>query len=228
VGQEGDSSVTRTFAIGVGVGLLLGTAACSPGAVAPPPRPAVRAPAVRLTATLADPAEIDLRWPADVPAAAGYFIEYANGPRDAFVVLDAVPPTTSTFRHTNLAPETTFLYVVRPYFAERAADAEIVTATHGSVSRSDAGPSELLVRALSPTSVELRWADRAKNEDGYLVERTGNPGKASKVVAILSPDATSYVLSDLPAGTRCGVRVRPFSYGAPSNVAEQTTGSRPG
>jgi len=68
----------------------------------------------------------------------------------------------------------------------------------------------------SASSVDLRWEDRADDEDGYLVEMATDRDKAATICALLPPDSTSFKKARLPPATDCNFRVRAFFYGEPS------------
>jgi hypothetical protein len=81
----------------------------------------------------------------------------------------------------------------------------------------------ILSAASSPTSVDLRWTDRASDEDGYLAEMAVGPDAEFELIALLPPNATSFRKVGLAAQTRHRFRVRAHFLGPPSNVAGVTT-----
>jgi hypothetical protein len=83
----------------------------------------------------------------------------------------------------------------------------------------DAAPTELAATLSSPTSVDLRWRDRARDEEGQLVEISAHPDRDFAVCALLPPDATSFRKANLPPQTTVYFRVRAYALAAPSNVA---------
>jgi hypothetical protein len=201
-------------------GLAPGLAACSAG-VSGAGYPAVGGTAaVRLTATLADPLNVDLQWPAN-GGVDGYFVECAKGPREPFVLLSAVAPTVTTFRHAHLAPETTFLYRVRPYLGRVSQVVEIVAGEAEPASSEPVG-ADLVARSLSPTSVELRWKAR-NGADGYLIEDAATWREPFRAGDVVDADMSSHVVAGLTPHARHFFRVRAFSYGPPSNVVERST-----
>ena len=213
---------------------------------APPPVDPAFAAASGLTATLVASNHIELRWTDNAAQEAGYFVEYTTSAEDDFVLLNAVPPDATLAVHPDLAPETRFIYRVVPFFGaasniasvttgERPASAEPPAAApeaapgvSGAFTLRDpataveARAAALQVRLLAPTRVELRWQDRSRDEDGYLVEGTGGY-QDFRVFAYVPPNVQSYVVEGLPASTKCYFRVRAFYRGPPSGTAEQTT-----
>lgn len=91
----------------------------------------------------------------------------------------------------------------------------------------EAAPDNLTVTLSFPTTVDLRWQDRAADEDGYLVDVSLSPTNDFRLCALLPPDTTSFRKAGLPLETKCYFRVRAFFYGKPSNVVEITTGPAP-
>jgi hypothetical protein len=204
-----------------------------------------------LTATLAGPLAIDLKWEDHASDAGGYVVEYTTGPEDEFIILDAVPRDATSFRHADLVPEQRFVYRVRPFFGPASGTVQVVTGPapaadatdapqdeakpgpSGSVSLRagtasvDAAPADLMAHLAAPTRVDLKWRDRARDEDGFLVETSTALDGPYKASAFVDPDVTSASVSGLPPETKCYFRVRAFVYGPASNLAERTTGRRP-
>jgi hypothetical protein len=91
----------------------------------------------------------------------------------------------------------------------------------------DAVPTDLTAALSSPSSVDLRWTDRAADEAAYLVEVSAEPDRNFAVCALLPPDANSFRKAHLPPEMTCYFRVRAFFHGNPSNRASVTTTSEP-
>src|SRR5262249_19692372 len=105
-----------------------------------------------LTAILADPINIDLKWKDNAKDEAGYFVEYSPYANESFVIIEALGPNTTTFRHANLMPQTKFLYRVRPFFGVASNIAEVTTGKAGpqqapSKSRADSGMAKTVPSA---------------------------------------------------------------------------------
>ena len=225
-------------------------AAGNPGAPMP-----LSAASAELTAAWVESAHIDLNWRNRAEDAVGVFVEYGNPGTPDFILLTIGRPAMTTFRHRNVAPDTTFLYRVRPYFGPISNVAAIATGRSAAsgVNRegdgplppdagADAGraprhslrraqpaaaPAELAAKlGASPTTVELRWKDCASDEDGYLVEMMPEGERDFKISALLPPDATSYRMTGLAAETPYAFRVRAFFHRDSSAVAQVTTPPR--
>jgi hypothetical protein len=232
--------------------LVLALTACSTVDSGDPE--ALAAPS-HLTATLVDSNDNYLRWRNNATQAAGYWIEFST-PGDDFIKLDAVWPDSNSFRHRNVAKDTQFIYRVRPFFGRASDWVRIATGpapregtrvrevegplspsgteTNSRPSRSlrstltiaEAAPASLSAGLSSATNVDLRWEDRAKDEDGYLVEMKTDLNEVPMIFALLPPDSTSFKKTHLPPGTGCDFRVRAFFYGSPSNLASASIPGR--
>ena len=90
-----------------------------------------------------------------------------------------------------------------------------------------AAPSQLEAAAISRREIRLRWRDNAGDEDGFRIERCAGSGcTAFAQVAVLGPDATSFVDSGLARNTTFRYRVRAFNAAgasAFSNTASAQT-----
>jgi hypothetical protein len=207
-----------------------------------------------LTAMLADHLNVDLHWKNNATAAGGGWIEFTT-PGDDFIKLDAVWPDKTTFRHPDVAPETKFIYRVRPFFGKPSKAVAVSTGsapskpsteeegpmdepgkttstdvTHQKSIRSiasfeDASADQVTATLSSPTSAIIRWKDRALDEDGYLLEVSAYPEKDFKICALLPANTTSFRKIQLPPNMKCYFRVRAFFYGEPSNLASVSTPS---
>jgi hypothetical protein len=197
---------------------------------------------------------VDLHWKNNATAPGGGWVEFTT-PGDDIIKLDAVWPDKTSFRHPDLAPETKFIYRILPFYGKPSKAVAITTgsapskpsveeegpldepdktaatdASHQKSIRSissfeDASADQVTVTLSSPTSAVIRWADRASDEDGYLVEVSGDPQKDFKICALLPANATSFRKIQLPPQMKCYFRVRAFFYGEPSNLASVSTPS---
>ncbi|MFH1228626.1 MAG: putative Ig domain-containing protein [Planctomycetota bacterium] len=87
-------------------------------------------------------------------------------------------------------------------------------------------PSNLTATAISPSQINLQWADNSANEDSFKIERkTGSGGTYEEIVSI-STDSSSYSNTGLSGGTTYYYRVRaynPVGYSSYSNEANAAT-----
>lgn len=206
----------------------------------------------RLTAKLATPLDIDLKWKDNAKMEAGYFVEYSPEANNEYVIIEALPPNSTTYRHPKLMPQTRFVFRVLPYFGPASGTAEIHTGKEGpqqppdrsDVSKTNTAsavkksirsmatmaegtPTGFKATLIPPAGARLEWVNHASDADGYLLEIKPEWGKEFKVSAFLDSNATSLVTYNFPFDSRFILRVRPFFYGRPSNTAEQTTGIDP-
>lgn len=86
-----------------------------------------------------------------------------------------------------------------------------------------ATPAHLTAVQASPTSIDLRWEDRASDEDGYLLEISAGTPDDFKACALLPPDTTSFKKIFLEPETKCYFRVRAFFYGKPTDPVTVVT-----
>ena len=208
-----------------------------------------------LTATLADPVNIDLKWKDNASREAGYLVEYSPNADNEFVTIAAVSANATSYRHPNLMPQTRFIYRVLPYFGEATNVAEVTTGKKGpqhapspepakksgpppaladllysvksASTLAQAAPTDLKATLIPPAGVKLEWKNHARDEDGYLLEIKTDPNDDFKVSAFLDPGASSLTTYNLPYQTKVFFRVRVFFYGTPSNLTEKTTGQDP-
>ena len=82
-------------------------------------------------------------------------------------------------------------------------------------------PSQLTASALSRSQIQLRWRDNAANEDGFRIERcAGSHCTAFTQIAVVGPDATSFVDSGLTRNTTFSYRVRAFNAAGASSFSD--------
>jgi FtsP/CotA-like multicopper oxidase with cupredoxin domain len=72
-----------------------------------------------------------------------------------------------------------------------------------------AAPSSLVATAVSSSQIDLNWTDNSNDEDGFDIERT--EGGMNQIFVNVATDVTSYMDTDLTAGTSYTYRVRSYS-----------------
>ena len=205
-----------------------------------------------LTATLTDATHIDLRWQHNATEPVGYWVEFktpgadfvkldlVSPPTCTFQHADVAPDTTFVYRvlplfgrpsrtvtiTTGQAPKTGEKLGEEGPLEEPGSNAADAASAGQSVRSTatiaNAAPTHLTATRSSPTSVELRWEDRASDEDGYLVELSLDETQF-RAAALLPPNTTSFRKISLPEKTNVYFRVRAFFYGEPSRFAAVTT-----
>ncbi|RZQ59463.1 fibronectin type III domain-containing protein [Amycolatopsis suaedae] len=210
---------------------------------------------VRLTATLTSPTHAELHWEGLEPGAAGRVVEFATEENGQYTVLQYAPPQQTAFTHPDLIPETPFFYRLRPYFGPASAEVEVTLppgemapgseqADHGwaepkalpgtSVApvairdertRAGGAATDLKAAVKHANGIHFTWVDHAADEEGYLVEIRPRGKPEFSVAAVLDANITSFGLITLPDEKVATFRVRPYVYGAQSNVAQVRTGT---
>src|ERR1051326_3670182 len=79
-----------------------------------------------LKAVLTDPTHIDLSWKNHATEAGGLWVEFAT-PGSDFVMLDPLWPQVTTYRHPDVAPETQFIYRLKPFFGRPSTAVSVTT-----------------------------------------------------------------------------------------------------
>ncbi|GAA3665577.1 hypothetical protein C8D88_107366 [Lentzea atacamensis] len=197
-----------------------------------------------LTSELTSPTDVTLRWRPQ-EGAAGQVVEYANAADGDYVVLEFVPPGKTSYQHPDLIPETGFYYRVRPFSGPASSTVDItlppgeeVPETDGHqwaeprkggggthpVSAPEAVPGNLKAEVKHANGILFTWEDHASDEEGYLIELKPAGAADYRVAAQLDPDVTSFGLITLPDEKTVTCRVRPYRFGAPSNLTHQKTG----
>jgi hypothetical protein len=207
-----------------------------------------------LTETLTNGNNVVLHWKNNSTAEGGNWVEFAT-PGSEYVQLDVFMSDAigTTFVHPRLAPQTTFIYQIHPFFGKAAGPIGITTGISTSnapalgegpiVSTNEisfaeknqrysirslktfskAAPTDFTAILSSPTSVDLRWKDNASDEDGYLLEIAASATGKFYACALLPSDTTSFRKTGLPPNTKCYFRVRAYFYGKPSDSVSVTT-----
>jgi hypothetical protein len=82
--------------------------------------------AIRLSARMVSPVDIELEWHGQSANVAGYVLEYTNRPdEDEYIPLGFFPPEQTRYSHPRLIPETTFYYRVRAYYGPVSNEIEV-------------------------------------------------------------------------------------------------------
>ena len=194
-----------------------------------------------LSARFVDPRNVELAWRSSTAGVGGWFVEFRVGDEPEFNILDILPAERTTYVHPNVALETAFTYRVVPILGEAsnvASVASVASVATGTATQPTSPelesegpiddvpgmpqPSELKATLVSPTSVDLRWPDRAAGEEGYLVEISASRDSGFVACALLPQDARSFRKARLPVSTSVHFRVRAFTRGPASNTVTVT------
>ncbi|AXB48158.1 fibronectin type III domain-containing protein [Amycolatopsis albispora] len=201
-----------------------------------------------LRATLVGSDDVVLDWPAAEPEAAGRVLEFATEAGGEYTVLQFMPPGQTRYTHPDLMPYTHFHYRLRSYAGPVSGTAEVLlpagefdeasqasnhdwaapVVTPGdpskqhSVRSAEGAPADFRATVRHANGIQFTWTDHANDEAGYLLEQrtTGE----YRVAAVFEPDVTSAGLITLPEEKAATYRVRAFTCGPPSTVADVRTG----
>ncbi|ALG11241.1 fibronectin type III domain-containing protein [Kibdelosporangium phytohabitans] len=188
--------------------------------------------APNLTADLVTPVDVDLSWRVLDAAAAGQVVEYANEEKGDYTVLDFLPVTRTTYQHTDLIPQTRFFYRIRSYYGTASAPVAIGEGVRPPappaqlpVRDPQGAPTDLVVTATNADNVTVTWTDRTSDEEGFIIEVKANGAPDFAMAAMVGANLASYELGVRPEERKGTYRIRPYAFGASTNIAGRTTGS---
>ena len=210
-------------------------ASATTGSSAPtPPR--------NLRATASGDSAIDLAWtaPADTGGSkvTGYKIEVSSNGGSSFTTLTANTGNADlTYRHSNLAPNTTRHYRVSAINSNGTSrPSNVANATTGAEAGAPSPPRNLRATADGETAIDLAWTEPADTGNskvtGYKIEVSSNGSTWTTRVANTGNTDLTYRHSNLAPNTTRHYRVSAINSNGtsgPSNVANATTegGSAP-
>ncbi len=199
------------------------TSAVTTCSAAPPSAPA------NLEAVASFPGDlaITLRWTDTSLNETGFEIQRSADP--GFEVFDTVGlinlANVDTFNDVGLAEDTLYFYRVIAFNADGASEPSNVAFDFTSFSR----PNQVsgLTGSFANGVTSLSWTDSADNETRFEVERAEEGVDTSyTVIAVLSPNATTYQDSTALDGTSYSYRITPYRFdvagGAPETVSIAT------
>ena len=199
-------------------------------------------PPRNLRATASGDSAIDLAWtaPADTGGSkvTGYKIEVSSSGGSSFTTLNGNTGNTDlTYRHSNLAPNTTRHYRVSAINSNgTSGPSNVANATTGAVAGAPSPPRNLGATADGETAIDLAWTEPADTGNskitGYKIEVSTNGSTWTTRVANTGKTDLTYKHTGLSAGDTRHYRVSAINSsgtGNPSNVARATTegGSAP-
>jgi fibronectin type 3 domain-containing protein len=181
--------------------------------------------APHLEVDLVGPRAAKLTW-TDVTGESIYRIERrVDGSAEGFKEIRTVNAGVTTITDDGLEPGKTYLYRVRAANAAGNGPYSNVAAVRVPLAGLPTAPRELRATAVSPTRVDLKWAD-ATLETGYRIERRLAGTDTWAKVGQAAANATSFSDTHALAGKTYQYRVRAFNDvgSSPwSNVAVATT-----
>ncbi|MCE7001916.1 fibronectin type III domain-containing protein [Kibdelosporangium philippinense] len=232
----------------IGLVSLVVLAGCSAGPTGDAPVADVKN-AATLRATLASPTDIDLVWTITDPAASGQVVEYSNEENGQYTILAYLPPTSTTFRHPDLIPQTPFYYRIRTFHGpasstvdtalppgasgtEPQGDEEWMRATtlpggpvrQGSVRDPGNAPTDFTATVVQTNGLAFKWTDNTSDEEGFLLEVKPDGAPDFTVATSVDVNVNSFGMIPTDDERKATYRVRPYRFGPPTNTAHQTTG----
>jgi hypothetical protein len=192
-----------------------------------PPLSAPSAP-VGLAATPLSASTISIAWTDNSSTEESFVIEEKTGAGPFLVI--ATPSTNDIAAYTDasLNERTTYTYRVKA----RNSLGDSGYSNESTATTLLLPPDNATAIAVSPTQINISWADRTSLETGYRVERKTGVGGTFVVVATLPVNAGTYADNSVFAGTFYSYRVQAVDNVTPavsaySNEASVTTPGSP-
>ena len=186
---------------------------------AAPPAPSA------LSATPISSSQINLAWTDNSSNEGGFRIERSTDNVN-FTEIATTAVNAIAYSNTGLAASTTYYYRVRAFNSGGNSAYSNTASATTQASLLPAAPTTLKAVSVSKSQINLTWADKSSNEDGFKIERSTNATSGFVEIATTSQNATSYSNTGLAANTRYYYRVRAFNSNgnsAYSNVANTKT-----
>jgi alpha-tubulin suppressor-like RCC1 family protein len=190
--------------------------------------PAVPAAPSNLIANAVSSTQITLTWRDNSTNEQGFRIQRNTG-GTTWAHVGTVSPNVTSYLHSELTPGTTYTYRVLAFGAggtlSDVSNTATATTPGGTVVK-PAAPTSLVARAASRNQINLTWADRSSNEQGFRIER--KIGSAAWVeIAQVGANTTSFASTGLMPNTTYRYRVRAFNTGGTSAYATSTAVKTP-
>jgi hypothetical protein len=168
-----------------------------------------------------DTAAVDLSWADNSANESGYRIERSTD-NVTFAEIGTTAANATSFSDSAVAQGTRYYYRVRAYnavaFSGYTAAANATTVL--------LPPSALAASAVSPTTINLSWADNSTTESGFRIERsTDNLNFAD--IGTAGANATSYGDATASDGTTYFYRVRAYNSATTSAYSASANGMTP-
>lgn len=171
-----------------------------------------------LQATPAGPSSIRLSWSAIDPSYRMVEVE-RSAAGSTMSRIATVEASASRFEDKGLEPGVRYTYQIRVVDGPRRSPWTKQVSTSTKRASIPSKPTDLKVKPLSDTRIQLSWQDSSNDEDGFHVTRaTGSGG--FEHIRDLPPNTEQFVDLGLEAATRYSYRVTAFNAVGPSRFAE--------
>lgn len=180
-------------------------------------RPDPLIPPTGLSATARSSTGVRLAW-TDVNAVeTGFAIERASG--STFFEIATTERDVTEFDDATVTPGTSWRYRVRARRGTETSEASNIAmvTTPGGTSAPNA-PGSFMGMAVSPSEVQLNWADLSVDETGFELQRAVASG-AFATIAMVSRDTTSFRDTGLTPGETVRYRLASFNAAGTSSFA---------
>ncbi len=153
--------------------------------------------------------QINLSWTDNSSDEGGFRIERSSNGAD-WAVIGQVAADTTTYSDTGLPCNTSYSYRVQAFRSSdglNSAYSNVASASTRSCPAPDA-PTNLTAQVVSPTQIDLSWADNSDNESDFRIERLPGGSSSWSQIATVDANATTYSNTGLSCGTSYSYRVR--------------------
>lgn len=164
---------------------------------------------------------VDLTWSDASPNELGFVIErFTDG--QTYSLVDTVGANRVSYSDRTVQPNRTYLYRVRAYHAG-GQSSSTVAASAVTVPNlaSPTAPSNLAAKT-QPGAVNLSWADKSNNEEGFRIERRTGTGSWTPL-ATVGPNTTKYTDPTTVWRTKYSYRVRAYNIAGTSATSNEVS-----
>ena|GEM_PF-743053 len=156
-------------------------------------------------ATAKSSAVVELLWQDNSDEESGYQIERKTG-ADAWAEVKTAAVNATLWLDSSLVPETRYLYRMRTFHqtGESAYCNQVIVTTPAIIA-----PSSLSATLRSSSSIELKWNDNSKDENGFKIERKSGADNWGEIKTV-AKDSSGFLDTKLTPGVKYYYRVKAF------------------
>ena len=160
-------------------------------------------PPTGLSVVASSASEVDLSWVDKSEDETEFRIERKKGD-GVFTEVSRAPANSSTFKDGSLEPNTSYTYRVRA----AGPRGESGYSNETGVLSGPAVPSDLSLREVPPSHIELSWKDRNPNPSAFKIERSSDSGASFSSLSTTAVGITAYSDTLTDADSTLYYRVR--------------------